>query len=160
MNVRMNHRGHREEQRGKGKELRSIAPILLLLKNHFALLALPFAVFLCVLCGSMCLAKNPVAKNQSRQPLPPEKRISYQIKLALDFEKRTYTGAERVHWVNRGDHPTSVIYFHLYSNMRAPDYVAPTAKNDAGSRLTFRSPLTHSASPHGHERWFRSRRWK
>ena len=128
----MDHRGHRERQRVKRKEPRSIARILRLLKNHFALRVLFSALLLCVLCGSICLAKSSVPNNQSRQPLPPEKRISYQIKLALDFEQRTYTGSERVHWVNRGDHPTSIIYLHLYSNMRAPDYAAPTAKNDAG----------------------------
>src|SRR5713226_9253623 len=118
----MNHREHREEQRGKRKELRSIARILLLLKSNFALRALPSALFLCVLCGFLFPARNSFANNQSRQPLPPEKRIRYQIKLSLDFENRTYTGTELVHWVNRGDHSTSIIYLHLYSNMRAPDY--------------------------------------
>src|SRR6266545_7340972 len=115
MRDRFHHRGHREEQRGKRKELRSIARILPRLKNHFALRALPSALFLCVLCGSIFPA---AANNRSRQPLPPEKRISYKIKLALDFDNRTYTGTEQVHWVNRGDHPTSIIYFHLYPNMR------------------------------------------
>ena len=132
----MNHRGHREERRGKRKELRSIARILLLLKNHFALRALPSALFLCVLCGFLFPARNSFANNQSRQPLPPEKRIRYQIKLNLDFENRAYTGTERVHWVNRGDHSTSIIYLHLYSNMRAPDYALPTAKKDAGQPVS------------------------
>src|SRR5205823_4094846 len=44
---------------------------------------------------------------QTHQPIPPEKRLRYQIKLALDFDNRAYTGTERVRFVNRGDHPRS-----------------------------------------------------
>jgi len=73
-----------------------------------------------------------VARNQNRQPTPPGKRIRYDIKLALNFDERIYAGSERVHWVNRGDHATSTIFFHLYPNMRAPDYVAPNQKNELG----------------------------
>jgi len=51
---------------------------------------------------------------------------------ALDFDNRSYTGTERVHWVNRGDHPASTLFFHLYQNMRTPDYAPPTQKNEAG----------------------------
>lgn len=59
-------------------------------------------------------------------------RISYQIKLAIDFDNRIYSGTERVRWANRGDRPVSTLYFHLYPNMRPPDYVAPTSKNESG----------------------------
>jgi len=53
MDRMINHRGHRGEQRGKGKELSAIAQASIMLSNHFALCALPLAVvFLCVLCGS------------------------------------------------------------------------------------------------------------
>lgn len=36
-------------------------------------------------------------------------------------------------WINRGNHPTSTLFFHLYSNMRVPGYVPPrqTASEDA-----------------------------
>lgn len=96
--------------------------------------------FLCVLCGKSLLwvlaaAVAIAAQPQTRQPLPPEKRIRYQISLALDFDNRSYTGTERVHWVNHGDHPTSTLFFHLYPNMRAPDYVPP-ARNDAGQLIS------------------------
>ncbi|HEY0349511.1 MAG TPA: M1 family aminopeptidase [Pyrinomonadaceae bacterium] len=37
-----------------------------------------------------------------------------------------------MHWVNRGDHATSTIFFHLYPNMRTPDYIAPNQKNELG----------------------------
>src|SRR5881628_3524751 len=65
------------------------------------------------------------AQNQAPQPPLPEKRIRYQIHLALDFENRTYTGTERVRWVNQGDHPTSTLFFHLYPNVRVPGYTSP-----------------------------------
>src|SRR2546425_3470752 len=79
-----------------------------------------------VLILAALLMSTVAAQNQNRQPPSPEKRIQYQIRLALDYENRTYTGIERVRWVNRGDHPTSTLYFHLYPNVRMPAYVPPT----------------------------------
>ncbi len=51
----------------------------------------------------------------------PVERHLYKIDLKIDFEKLTYTGVERVRWVNRGEKPTSIIYFHLYPNLRSGD---------------------------------------
>lgn len=48
-------------------------------------------------------------------------RHNYKIDLKIDFDKLTYTGVERVRWINRGEKPTSVIYFHLYPNLRTGD---------------------------------------
>ena len=48
-------------------------------------------------------------------------RHAYKIDLKIDFEHLTYTGTERVRWINRGEKPTSIIYFHLYPNLRAGD---------------------------------------
>lgn len=45
-------------------------------------------------------------------------RNRYEIKLTLDFDALSYTGSERVRWVNRSDQSSSVLYFHLYSNLR------------------------------------------
>lgn len=45
-------------------------------------------------------------------------RMRYKIVLKLDFDARSYIGTERVRWVNRDNHPTSIIYFHLYPNLR------------------------------------------
>jgi len=92
---------------------------------------------LCVVCGkSLLLLLTPAlisnAFGQTREPLPPEKGISYQINLAIDFDNRTYTGTEKVRWVNRGEHPTSTLFFHLYPNMRTPDYVPPSGKSESG----------------------------
>lgn len=39
-------------------------------------------------------------------------------------------------WINRGDHPTSTLFFHLYPNIRPPGYVPPTAKNEAGQLIS------------------------
>jgi hypothetical protein len=47
-------------------------------------------------------------------------RTHYRIELKLDFDARTYTGTERVRWVNRDDRAASVLYFHLYPNLRDP----------------------------------------
>ena len=51
---------------------------------------------------------------------------SYKIELKIDFDKLTYTGVERVRWVNRGEKPTSIIYFHLYPNLRTSEQPAST----------------------------------
>ena len=64
------------------------------------------------------------------------KRIRYDLKLAINFDERTYTGTELVHWVNHGDHATSTIFLHLYPNIRPPDYVALTQRNDAGQVIS------------------------
>ncbi len=62
-----------------------------------------------------------------RQPPQPEKqsetrpaRTRYRINLQLDFDGRAYTGTEQVSFVNRDDRAVSVLYFHLYSNLRPP----------------------------------------
>ncbi|MFN2493292.1 MAG: M1 family aminopeptidase [Pyrinomonadaceae bacterium] len=68
------------------------------------------------------LFKESTAKASLRQ--------RYEIQLKLDFDERTYTGSERVRWINRGDHATSVLYFHLYSNVRS-DLPAPSAFADS-----------------------------
>jgi hypothetical protein len=50
---------------------------------------------------------------------PPAGRTRYRITLRLDFDARSYDGTQRVVWVNRDERPASVVYFHLYPNMRA-----------------------------------------
>src|SRR5258708_31017579 len=117
MKDRFHHRGHRGNTRSVGRL--SLCPLCL-----------------CVLCGkslfgvilAALLTSAIMARPQTRQPLPPEKRIRYRIHLALDVENRAYTGRERVRWVNRGDHPTSTLYFHLYPQLAVPGYVPPTEK--------------------------------
>jgi hypothetical protein len=92
-------------------------------------------LLLCVLCGrysfvlflAALLTSATVAQTQTHQPISTEKHSRYQVKLALDFDRRTYTGTERVRFVNHGEHPTSTLYFHLYPNVRVPGYVATPA---------------------------------
>ena len=48
-------------------------------------------------------------------------RHLYKIDLKVDFDSLTYTGTERVRWINRGEKPASIIYFHLYPNLRTGD---------------------------------------
>src|SRR5712691_1473954 len=120
---RINHRGHRGKP---DREKRSFVRPLLL----------------CVLCGrysfvlflAALLTSSTAAQTQTRQPISTEKHSRYQIKLALNFDGRTYTGTERVRFVNRGEHPTSTLYFHLYPNVRVPGYAPPAApaKADLG----------------------------
>src|SRR5262249_27056708 len=91
-----------------------------------------------LLCVLWLLASSPavIARRQPYLQIPPEQRIKYQIALTLDFDNRTFSGVERVRWVNRGDHATSTLFFHLYANMRTPDYVPPTIRNDAGQLVS------------------------
>ena len=96
-----------------------------------------------ILAGLFAL--TTAAQTQSRQPPTPEKRIRYQIHLALDYENRTYSGVERVRWVNRGDHATSTLYFHLYPNVRMPGYVPPTEKSPSGQLVSDEPRLDISA---------------
>ena len=58
-------------------------------------------------------------------------RHSYKIDLKVDFEKLTYAGIERVRWINRGEKPSSVIYFHLYPNLRSGDQSFPATPTSA-----------------------------
>ena len=68
----------------------------------------------------VCIAATYQAINAQARPQQAE-RHSYKIDLKIDFENLTYTGTERVRWINRGEKPTSIIYFHLYPNLRSGD---------------------------------------
>lgn len=64
-------------------------------------------------------ARQDDATKQAKGETPA--RTLYRINLELDFEARTYAGRERVRWVNRDDRAASVVYLHLYPNLRAED---------------------------------------
>jgi hypothetical protein len=57
------------------------------------------------------------------QSVVAQTRHEYKIDLKIDFDKFSYTGVERVRWVNRGEKPSNVLYFHLYPNLRTGDQV-------------------------------------
>ncbi|HEU5131753.1 MAG TPA: hypothetical protein VFT26_06610, partial [Pyrinomonadaceae bacterium] len=80
---------------------------------------------LCVFV-SVCLAAYPRELN-AQTPQQQAERHSYNIDLKIDFDRLTYTGTERVRWINRGEKPTSIIYFHLYPNLRTGDQQQPEA---------------------------------
>jgi hypothetical protein len=59
------------------------------------------------------------ANQRSTPPTSNEAaRHRYQIQLKIDFDALSYSGSERVRWVNHSDHAIAVLYFHLYSNLR------------------------------------------
>jgi hypothetical protein len=115
MTGRVNHRGARAHRVSPGKSA-----------------CAPYGASLGLLIVTLLLIA-PTAHAQSGDA---KKRLRYDIKIAINFDERTYTGSEQVHWVNHGDHATSTIFFHLYPNMRPPDYVAPTQRNDAGQIIS------------------------
>jgi hypothetical protein len=57
------------------------------------------------------------------QSVVAQTRHSYKIDLKIDFDKRSYSGTERVRWINRGEKATNVVYFHLYPNLRTGEQV-------------------------------------
>ena len=71
--------------------------------------------FLCIFCGLAAAQTNP----------EPGERHRYKIDIKIDFENLSYTGTETVRWINQGEKPSSVIYFHLYPNLRAGDQTGP-----------------------------------
>jgi hypothetical protein len=68
-------------------------------------------------------------------------KTRYRINLALDFDNRSYTGTERVYWTNEDDRPASVLYFHLYANVRSG-----VQRNASAATSTTTTPATSSSS--------------
>ncbi len=66
-----------------------------------------------------------IATAQPRETSIAE-RTRYQIELKIDFDALSYSGSQRVRWINRGDHATGTLYFHLYSNLRVEGQSAST----------------------------------
>jgi hypothetical protein len=83
----------------------------------------------CVLV-TVCFAA--ASYHELKAQTPPAKaaeRHSYKIELKIEFDRLTYTGTERIRWVNRGEKPSSVIYFHLYPNLRSSEQPQPANGN-------------------------------
>src|ERR1043165_4653004 len=114
-----------QRRKGAKKTLRNAAALCAFasLREKFCL------ILLCVLvCFSALNAQTP------QQP----ERHSYKIDLKIDFDHLTYTGTERVRWINRGEKPTSIIYFHLYPNLRVGDQsfsTIPTSEDAEQPRI-------------------------
>ncbi|MGH9880684.1 MAG: M1 family metallopeptidase [Pyrinomonadaceae bacterium] len=73
------------------------------------------------------LGEPPSLRSQTHETSGNTERTQYQINLQLQFEDRSYTGSERVRWINRADRPISVLYFHLYSNVRSDPQASPAS---------------------------------
>ncbi|HEX8140611.1 MAG TPA: M1 family aminopeptidase [Pyrinomonadaceae bacterium] len=64
--------------------------------------------------------QRPATQSEAREEEEEEiARTRYEIDLVLDFDGRSYTGTERVRFVNDSEHPAYLLYFHLYANVRA-----------------------------------------
>jgi len=84
-------------------------------------------LMVCVLV-TVCFAAVSAQQLNAQTPnSQPAERHAYKIELKIDFDKLTYTGSENVRWINRGEKATSLIYFHLYPNLRTGEQPAPAS---------------------------------
>ena len=92
----------------------------------------PVSLFLCVwalMSLAVANAQEPqTSKNETSSDAVSQR---YQIHLKIDFDALSYAGSERVRWINHGDHPTAVLYFHLYSNLRPDQSFAAAGANSS-----------------------------
>lgn len=82
------------------------------------------STLLCLFIASIAHAQSP--RVPAASPTSQESKLAaaprptrYQINFALDFDARTFSATERVRWTNRDTRPASVVYFHLYANLRS-----------------------------------------
>jgi Peptidase family M1 domain len=80
------------------------------LKSRFAVISCAFVVALLLTAPLYAQAQNKPA---------PATTTRYRINFLLDFDERTFSATESVRWVNRDNRPASVVYFHLYANLRS-----------------------------------------
>ena len=105
--------------------------------------------------GFMIIAAAPSPGQQTPSSVATEAvRQRYQIQLKIDFDALSYSGSERVRWINHGDHPAAVLYFHLYSNLRT-DQAPPGETEEPRIEITEvqsavdSTPLTYSIDDQG-----------
>ncbi|HYK19301.1 MAG TPA: M1 family aminopeptidase [Pyrinomonadaceae bacterium] len=85
-------------------------------------------VVACLMIVIICASAREL---HAQTPAEPAERHFYKIDLKIDFDHLTYTGTERVRWINYGEKPTSIIYFHLYPNLRVGDQQFPATPTAA-----------------------------
>lgn len=81
----------------------------------FLLILSLLAATMPALAAQQTTPQSPPAKNA---PFSTAERAKYEIRLRINFDALSFTGSERVRWNNGSDHSTSILYFHLYSNLR------------------------------------------
>ena len=91
-----------------------------------------FCILAAYVCIALAILTFAAPTRAQTRPTRVVERNRYEINLKLDFDARSYTGQEKVRWVNRSDQSISLLYFHLYSNLRvdAPS-VAPNLKGES-----------------------------
>ena len=72
----------------------------------------------CLLLLVVACTRSEVIAQEAARSSKATERTRYGITLDLDVAARTYTGTERLRWINSSDRSTNVLYFHLYPNMR------------------------------------------
>lgn len=70
------------------------------------------------MAGTLLLLSAAVVIVAHGQTPTPISRSRYDIQIKIDFDGLAYSGTEKITWINRNAQPTSVLYFHLYSNLR------------------------------------------
>jgi hypothetical protein len=101
-------------------------------QSRFALVFRAFIVallFAAPLCAQTAATPTPQSKTAPA-------RTSYEISFSLNFEARTFSATERVRWTNRDTRPASVVYFHLYANLRSSSSSNGNGNNDANRAAT------------------------
>ncbi len=141
-----------DSEKGDGKDvLRFCSPSFIAfarspwLTDHR--LAMGFVLLLTILAPytTEAFAQTSDSPSQTETELITDR---YDIDIKLNFADRSFAGVERVRWVNRGERPCSVLYFHLYANMRTPASGTPATDEprleisevraaDTGSPLPF-----------------------
>jgi hypothetical protein len=99
---------------------------------------------------SVCAQQTAdAARAQSNEAAKQASRARYRINLKLDFDARTFTGTERVRWVNADTRPASVIYFHLYANHRGgtAENTRENTRASSAASATTNAATNASAAP-------------
>lgn len=90
------------------RQLKAAALALLFVGSCLSLLGTP-------------LAQAKTVKRAAQVNNKDAPHLRYQLNFKLDFDQRTFSGTERVRWVNRDTKPAATLYFHLYANLRSGD---------------------------------------
>ncbi len=108
-------------------------------------LSIGLGISLVAILTSNWLAAQEVrqAPGQPTDAVKALERSRYEINLKLDFDARSYSGWERVRWVNRGDRSTSDLYFHLYSNLRSDGQNALPSNSNSRAALVAEADEPH-----------------
>lgn len=85
----------------------------------------------CAACALAAVVTSAQTQTAQKAGATAQERARYRINLTLDFDAGTFTGTERVRFVNRDDRPTNALYFHLYANVRGTPAAPPDATRPA-----------------------------